>query len=98
MAHLPISPLTLKSQTSYSVLWFPEGWSPLPHAENQEALVIEIFSTARDALCWAEQRVLSGGSALTLANQRTSHILIGKFGKPPERFAQAIIGRPIDLS
>jgi hypothetical protein len=98
MAHLPISPLESKSQTSYSVLWFPEGWSPLPHAENQETLVIEIFSTAQDAICWAEHRVLNRGSALALAHQRASHILIGKFGKLPERFAQAIIGRPIDLS
>jgi hypothetical protein len=67
------------TKTSYSVLWFPESWTPTRTApEGNQPIVNEVFPTAQEA-----QRVVSGGSSIVLAHQRTSHPLIGKLGSVP---------------
>ena len=86
------------NKPSYSVLWFPEGWTDKTCTENYEAIVNEVFATAQEAMNWAGRRSVTGGGAIVLADKATLHQLIGKFGKLPDRFAHVVIARPIDLS
>ena len=77
----------------------PEGWAPtLASPDHDNALTLELFATAREAMAWAKQSVSAGGGAIVIAQLRASHLLIGKFSSVPARFAQATVGRPVDLS
>ncbi len=86
----------MSKRPPYSVLWFPDGWAPTPASpDHDNANTLELFATAREAMAWAaRQSVSAGGGAIVIAQLRASHLLIGKFGSVPARFAQAIVGRP----